>query len=586
MRRVRWLGLPLLGSILLVGCGGEPASEAVLCQVGDHEITLAEFQRAFDEAVAADEGVTADSISARKFLRDYQSKTLLEQIAADSIAWIPIFEHRVVSFLETMMVHQMRQEAYGYAAQLDDEELHEVYEKGRTLYNYRAIPFATREEAMQKLLNLREGAAFVPMADHILGRNDGGAMGWQSILNAPESIIDELARLKPTEIGGPIETGGAFHLVQLIEKAPNPDLAPFEEVEHALKIRVAQDRGGTLLRRFQRELVEKYKQEYRMAEVLWMTQWLYDETKDIPRKFNPKVAGHMGGMAVSDPAAQPQVPWTENPFSEEESERMLSVSTVDTVSALLFLDHLVSKPVFNWPTFEKPEDVLALLRELVIQRLERIEAWERGYQNDPELAWKAEKRRKLIHTRQFVRNCIYARTQPTLEEARAWYERRMSRAAGQGKRRYIMVTLTSLQAAQQAREILQHEQDAEQAYAQIKVIDPHSSWTGARGFPISEDEVQSDIDREIFRLHQGQVTEAHRVGEFYAVARLEQITRSGRMAGRPFDEVRDQVVEQLAEARIDSVLTIYLAERRETTPIIVDEDVFKRIRYDQAAQTG
>ena len=588
MRMVLWLAMPLCCLVFLAGCGERAASEAVLCRVGESDVTLTEFQRAFGEAVAAGEGVTADSASARRFLRDYQSKVLLEQIATDSVAWIPIFEHRVVSFLETMMVHQMRREAYGFAAQVEDDDLRKVHAKGEVLYNYRAIPFATREEAMQKLLNVREGAAFVPMADQILGRNDGGAMGWQSIMNAPESIVDELARLKPSEVGGPVETGGAFHLVQLIEKAPNPDLPTFDDAKHALKIRIAQDRGGTLLRRFQKELLEKYKQENRMAEILWISQWLYDETKDTPRQFNPKVSGQMGGMAVSDPEAQPKPPWTQDqpPFTEEEAERILSVSTVDTIRAVLFLDHVLSKPVFNWPSFERPEDVLALLRELVIQRLERIEAWERGYHNDPDLAWKAEKRRKLIHTRQFVHNSIYARTAPTLDEARAWYEGRMSLAAGQGKRRYIMVTLTSLEAARQAREILAAESDPTQAYERIKTFDPKASWTGAGGFPVSEDQVQSDLDREIFRIKAGQVTQPYRVGDYYAVARLEDISRGGRPMGRPFDEVEDQIVVQLAEARIDSVLSIYLAERRAITPIVVDEEVFKQIRYDQAAQAG
>ena len=58
---------------------------------------LGEIQRAFDETRQLGGEYGEDSLSARRFLDDYISKTLMEQMAADSIPWTPILAHRVES---------------------------------------------------------------------------------------------------------------------------------------------------------------------------------------------------------------------------------------------------------------------------------------------------------------------------------------------------------------------------------------------------------------------------------------------------------------------------------------------------------
>ena len=131
MRSPRTWRLLFILALAAAGCGGE-AGEPVLLTVGDQEVTLAEFQRAFDDLLRQEDGYERDSLSARRFLKDYISKTLLEQIATDSIPWTPELEHRVVSGLETQMVHKLRRDTYGEATQVDEEDVRAVYEKERS----------------------------------------------------------------------------------------------------------------------------------------------------------------------------------------------------------------------------------------------------------------------------------------------------------------------------------------------------------------------------------------------------------------------------------------------------------------------
>jgi len=473
-RTQKWIGaLVLLG--LVLGCGGGQEADPVLTRVGEREIRLSEFQRAFDEAVTRGGAWRPDSSSARRFLDEYIAKTLLEQIATDSLNWTPLLEHRAVSYLESMMIQKMREDVYGHAARFTDEELRRIYEMGRTTYRYRAIPFETQEEARSKLNNIRQGAVFAKVADHLLGQGDGGMVGWKSVIEAPKSIIDALSELEPSEVTGPVETGGAFYLLQLVEKAENPSLPPFEQVKDGLRIQLAQDQGGTLMRRFQRHLLQKYRYQAKMAEVLWVQEFLREETRGIPRQFQPE-----GQYTTEAPA------WTECPMNEEEGNRILATTTVDTIRAILFLDHLMTKPSFTWPLFEETEDVNELLEELVLQRLEAVEAWERHYDQDPDLQWRAQKRRHLILVRQFVIQHIRPLIRPSVAEARDWYDRQLP----------------------------------------------------------------------TYRRDHA------------------------------FEDVVGEIRGEIAEARVDSVLNVYIPERRAITPVETDEDVFQRVQYRSPVTSG
>ncbi len=569
------LTLTLTPMLVLTGCQKGPAEDLVLFRVGQRAVSLAEFQRAFDEAVARPDGIKADSASARKYLQDYVHKTLLEQIATDSLQWTPLLEHRAVSFMESMMVRAMQRDVYGRVADVPEPELRKVYEKGHTAYRFRELPCPSREDALQKLATVRQGAAFALMVGQAGSPGDAGA-GWRTVLDTAEGIIDILAGLGPEQVGGPVEFDGRYWLVQLLEKADNPSLPPFEEVKHSLKLNLARERGGRLVRAFHDEMMKKYDYQPRMAMVIWMTEFLREQTRNVPRTYTPPAPG--GPTEMGMPMSSEKPVWASNPLTPEESAQILSTTTVDTVTAVLFLDHLNSKPSFSWPKFEKADDVMRLLDELVLSRLEYREAWARGYDKDPDIAWAAQKNRNLILTRQFIRQHIMRRVTPTLEEARAWYEAHPSPGAAPGRRRYILIDLATADLAQRAGRILAEVRDPSAAYERIRAIDPSANWLGPSGFPVDENATTGEIDREVFTLPQGGVTRPHAVGARFAVARVEEILVPSRPR-REFETVKDQVVSQLTEARIDSVLNQYLAERRSATPVQIDEKVFRQIRY-------
>jgi parvulin-like peptidyl-prolyl isomerase len=548
----------------------------VLVTVGEQAITLGEMQRAFEEIVALNEGYRPDSLSARRFLQDYIAKTLMEQMAADSIPWTPRLEHRAESFLETLMVRKLRQDTYGTAVRVSESDIRETYEQARTRYHYRAIPFSSDGEALRHLHLVREGAHFPKMADHVTGRSDGGDMGWQTALTAPAAVIAVLEVLSPEEVGGPVEVTGRYYLLQLLASEPNPDLASFESVSHGVRIQLIQERGGALLAEFHRHLFEKYRFEVRMDQVLWMTAFLREKTAHVEREVELEdLQGDAGALSKS---LEDRVSWEGCPLEDRDRDRILATTTVDTLSAVLLLDHLMTKLTFTWPCFDKPDDVMTLLRELALSRLERAEAWNLRYDEDPDLVWRATKQKNLIHTRQFFLRKVRSRARPSLEEARQWYE---AQAAGRPETRsYVMIVVRDWDTALEARNILARVADPGQSFAAVKEIDAEASWIGSDVVTVSAAQVSSSIDRQVFRLVKGQVTDPVPIGDRFAVARVEGIRRGGV---KPFEQMAEEVVGHLEQIRADSLLGVYLAQRREITPIHINESVFAKLRYDRQA---
>lgn len=79
---------------------------------------------------------------------------------------------------------------------------------------------AARAEARQIVTDLRAGANFREMAiAHSSASTalEGGDLGWRKAGELPSIFAEEILKLSPGDTADPIETGGAIHIVQLLE---------------------------------------------------------------------------------------------------------------------------------------------------------------------------------------------------------------------------------------------------------------------------------------------------------------------------------------------------------------------------------
>lgn len=551
------------------GCGGRKAEpEQVVAVVGQQEISLAELQRAFDETTASGKEYGRDSLSARRFLSDYIGKTLLEQVAADSVPWTPILEDRARTYEEGLMVRKLREDTYGSATRISDDEVRRVYDTAGTRYQFRAIPFQSEIEAQRTLRLLHEGAIFAKVADQMAGTTNGGDQGWQTVLTAPEAIIAALADLAPDGIAGPVRAGQGYFLLQLIAKEPNPDVPPYEQSAQGFKVKLIQERGGVLLADFHTSLLEKYKFQPFTDQILWMTSFLHDQTAGVKRTMTQEE------LEASESDSTHGIPWTSCPLIGSDRDRVLATMTGDTLTAILILDHLMTKMSFTWPRFDKPDETMALVRELALQRLERAEAWQRGLDKDPDIAWRSKKQKDLIHARQFFMRFVRNQSRPTVDEARRWYESQV--AAVPEQRRYIMVLVKDWDTAIRVRDLLIKDADPARVIAATRQIDPAASWLGPEGKAFAVNSPGNPTEQQLLRLPLHGVTDPVPAGNRFAVARVEELL-APKVA--PFEQVAEDAINRLGEMRADSLLNQIIGARRQATPVKVNEEVFARLNY-------
>jgi len=565
--------------VFIFGCGENAEDQsAIAIKVGEESITLGDVQRGFDDILDEKKSdYRPDSLSFRRYVNFLTNSVILDHVASDSIEWPAKLEQRARSYLESWMVARMKYDLWGYEADIEVDQLRKYAEEyGDTEYHMIDIVFSDQKEAAHQMMAIREGAVFQLIADH-WGGPEKGDRGWTTYLEIPESVLLYIQDVAPGEVHGPIEAGDGFHIIKLVETRPIPSPRPFSEIQSILLTHLYRDRGGKRLRKFTADLLRDYKYEPKMAEVIWLSEIFREQAAKIDRSYVPEIEVRDGQNYAKD-APELGVPWDPNtcPIDREDWGRVIYTTTEDSTHAILMLDHLLSKPIIMWPTFENVEDLMGLMRERVLSDLESAEAWARGYDKIPELAWRITKRRRVMRARQLRAKIVKPRTEPSEEEVKAWYYSTVGDEVGSATRKYSMLMTSSEEYAKRAKQILSELPNIDQAFAQVKAFDPDVMKLDSAGQVVKGNTATNPIEEEIINLESGDVTEPRKIGNRWAVGIVKSVQR---LKVKPWSEVGEAAKTELWASRIDSLMKSYLDERRAITEVVLNEDVLSQVKY-------
>ncbi len=144
--------------------------------------------------------------------------------------------------------------------QITDEYVRNIYEEEkdkteiRRAARARHILVGTEAEAMEALKRVQAGEDFAEVAKQVSrdsAAQKGGDLGFFEAKEMVPQFSEIVFKLKPGEVGGPVETPFGWHVVKL-EEFQEVGAKPFEEVKNGLKV--------ILLRKKVQDLVNEYRE--------------------------------------------------------------------------------------------------------------------------------------------------------------------------------------------------------------------------------------------------------------------------------------------------------------------------------------
>jgi hypothetical protein len=570
----------VLALVVAPGCQGQGGGDPVVLTVGPREVGARELERAFWSQQKSDHACLPDSASLRRFLPVYADRAIGEEVAREAI---PVLgtdpQDRVDEYEEQLITDALRREAYIDGAQPTRGELADAYANlGRELH-LRYMVVGDRKEAEDLILVLRQGGLFSRIAPQksldARSRETGGDIGWVTYRNFDPEIASRIWALKPGEIAGPLPSNGQWQIFQMVEERPNVGRGTFEAETPMLRLAYLSSRGTAGARRFQEDLLRKYEFRTDPEEVAWMTALLREKTASVPRDigaFNP--------TELDDPEVQKKIngnPFQTPPVAPADTGRVLATfnGPGGRITPYVVIDQLLGGIPLSWPKFERTEDVVEIIRGLVLERLVILEARARKIDQRPEIrALLADKERE-VRARYYFRTKIRPAARLSETALRAYYDSHPAEFHQSERRRFVALNTSDTGLAGEIQKQLQAGLAPSEIKTRLGGRDQSLTLTGDKGTNPMEYGQSPMLDSVLFALPKGGVSGPIPVEGRWTVAKVVEILPERNI---PFEEAMSTIRQKTTPARADSMVKAGIDEARPRYPVKIFEEALRKVR--------
>ena len=225
-------GLVVSAVLILVSCGGP--KDPVVAKVGDREITLGDFNIAYNSITVFNRPPLVTYEDAEGFLQTLINKEILvEEATARGLNNDPMLERARNNWMMEQSIRALYKEVAEADIEITLAEVEDYYRRSRVQVRANQIVVKTLAAAEEIRGRLEAGEDFAALAransiDEET-RALGGDMGTiaHGQLNLP-ALDRALFNLETGEISEPIRTSEGFHIVQVREKI-EPSMDDFED---------------------------------------------------------------------------------------------------------------------------------------------------------------------------------------------------------------------------------------------------------------------------------------------------------------------------------------------------------------------
>ena len=233
--------------ILLFTLSCSEPKENILVTVGDHDITVKQFEDRYTDYVVVS-GVE-DNVTTRKaILNNMINEILLKEYDDNESVYNnkEFVKEKDWAYKQTLLAFLKDREVYGNIS-VSNEEIRDAFIKMNQTLTARHLYAATKEEADELYQLLQAGTSFMTLAKQTFTdstlRNNGGYLGKFTWGDMDPTFEDTAYTLKVGEISKPVKTRTGYSIIKLEEKEHNPLLTEYQfqqkksEIETTIKIR-------------------------------------------------------------------------------------------------------------------------------------------------------------------------------------------------------------------------------------------------------------------------------------------------------------------------------------------------------------
>lgn len=221
--------------------------EEIVAKVGDHEITVDEFEQRYTDYVVF--AGAEDNMRTRKAILNNMMNELLLKYYDDNEAVYQNEEYQKEkewTYKQALLAFLKDREVYGNI-DATDKEIREAFVKMNQTLKARHLYAKTKEEAEQLYQLLQTGASFESLAAQVFTdstlRNNGGYVGEFTWGDMDPAFEEAAYSLEVGEISEPVKTRTGYSIIKLEEKEYNPLLTEYQflqkksQIETTIKIR-------------------------------------------------------------------------------------------------------------------------------------------------------------------------------------------------------------------------------------------------------------------------------------------------------------------------------------------------------------
>lgn len=542
MRRYPLLFLVLF--LALSGCGKK--GEKIIAQVGDHRVTLSEFEKRWEKGLQTEFSSRQQELEIRRKTLDLiiDDKLMIIGAYEEKINESPDVKRQLEEGKPRILLQILYQKEIKDKVKVSKAEVKRHYDKLEFEVKARHILVKTEEEAKKIKEELDKGADFAQLAKEKSTdprtKDKGGDLGffnWGKMVGPFQEVA---FKLKPGEVSEPVKSQFGWHIIK-VEERREAKREPFDK----LKSRLESELRGSKERERVKEYLDQVKERANLDFVPKALKLVISKAKEEKGKIE---------------------------FTDEEKKTVLLRYKGGEWTLGRFADELAKAGPFRRPKFEKEEDVRNFTEMVLIQGELLIDAANReGIESTSEFKKAIRESKEGILLTKMQREFLPKDVTVSEEEIEDYYQSHQDRfkIAPQVNLREIQV-----KTEEEADEFLKRVKRGAsfKSLAEEKSLRKFAAKKGGE-MGYFEERRYPELFRAAWGLKKGQLAGPIKTrGNNWSIIKLID-KKKGKI--RPLDEVKSQAKNQALVEKMKKVKAEWLENMRKKVKITIDEKLLE-----------